>query len=85
MDKTPFKMPLDQAMAGALQAIKEGTAATDAIIIMVNRKTGEFKCAGFPYDPERQFEVLNKALSRFERAARREGRIRDSVLKTNRG
>lgn len=72
-------MPFDQVIAGILQSIKDGTQATDAIVILVNRETGEFKCAGLPYDPPRNADVLERALSRFKRTAAREGRIRSSL------
>lgn len=72
-------MPFDQVIAGILQSIKDGTQATDAIVILVDRKTGEFKVAGLPYDPARNTDVLERALSRFKRTAAREGRIRSSL------
>ena len=76
----PHKLTLEAAMIGAINAIKEASPATDAIVIVLDRRTGEFKMAAHPSDTQRNVEVMDKALFRLKRAKGREYRRKSGII-----
>ena len=76
----PHKLTLESALVGAMNAINESSPATDAIVVVLDRRTGQFLMGQWPQDLNRNIEVLEKALGRLKRAAGREQRRKSGII-----
>ncbi len=64
VDPKKTRIALSEALIATMNVIKEETTATDALTVLLDRRTGEFRIASFPSDMTRTVEMLEKALKR---------------------
>lgn len=62
----PKKLSIENAIYGATNALKDGADCTDIMIVVANKRTGEFKLSVWPPDLSNGVQMAEKCLNRLK-------------------
>ena len=78
LDLNPNQMTnLEAASVGVMNAIRQNCpTATDSIVALLDRRTGEFKFAANPADINRSIEMVERLLQRLKTQRAKSGELK---------
>lgn len=65
--KTAIKFPMQRIIQLCLDSIRERTTATDAVLIIIDQKTGEFKVSSMRGHMPHMYELVKMTLNALEK------------------
>lgn len=69
IDPKKLRIGLPEMVVATINTVKESTTATDGMIVLLDRVTGEFRVGSFPSDMKRTIEMMEKGLERLKHNA----------------
>lgn len=78
LDLNPNQMTnIEAAAVGVMNAIRTNChAATDSIVALLDRRTGEFKFAAHPADMDRSIDMVEKLLQKLKTQRAKSGELK---------
>lgn len=78
LDLNPNAMTnLEAASVGVMNALRKNCpAATDSIVALLDRRTGEFKFAAHPADMDRSIDMVERLLQRLKTQRAKSGELK---------